>query len=149
VAPLDASYVWEVYAVRSSLESLMVEVVTPLLTEDDFRQLRAKSGIPDDGPGALPTPDVAFHEVLRARCPLPFLNVLIDSVRVHRARLLDLEHSDDAGYRRESNDEHLAIVRALEKRDAQGARRLMQAHLDRVGAAIARLAEQRSQPHEG
>src|SRR6266496_3398293 len=40
VAPLDASYVWEVYAVRSALESLLVEVVTPLLTEDDFRQLR-------------------------------------------------------------------------------------------------------------
>jgi DNA-binding GntR family transcriptional regulator len=148
VAPLNATYVWEVYAVRSALESLLVEVVTPLLTEDDFRLLRAQSGVPSSGPGALPTPDVAFHEVLRARCPLPFLNVLIDSVRVHRARLLDLEHSDDAGYRRESNDEHLEIVRALERRDAQGARRLMQAHLDRVGAAIARLAEQRTRPSE-
>ena len=58
MAPLDASYVWEVYAVRSALESLLVEVVTPLLTKDDFRQLRAKSGIPSTGPGALPPPDM-------------------------------------------------------------------------------------------
>src|SRR6476619_2911156 len=57
VAPLNATYVWEVYAVRSALESLLVEVVAPLLTEDDFRLLRPQSGLPSSGPGALPTPD--------------------------------------------------------------------------------------------
>jgi DNA-binding GntR family transcriptional regulator len=150
VAPLDAAYAREVYAVRSALESLLVEVVAPLLTEGDLCLLRAAATPADDDERPRPAPaprtgdvlvpDVAFHDVLRARCPLPFLNVLIDSVRVHRARLLDLEHTDDSGYRRESNEEHLAIVAALERRDAQAARRLMQAHLDRVGRAVAGLA---------
>src|SRR3954469_12585059 len=40
VAPLDASYAREVYIVRSALECVLVEEVTPLLTEDDLRLLR-------------------------------------------------------------------------------------------------------------
>jgi DNA-binding GntR family transcriptional regulator len=155
VAPLDAAYAHEVYGIRSALESLLVEVVAPLLTDDDLRQLRAsatptaetageRSAPAPDGHDVL-VPDVSFHDFLRARCPLPLLNVLIDSVRVHRARLLELEHTDDSGYRRLSNEEHLAIVAALERRDAATARQLMQAHLDRVGNAVAELAKERGQ----
>jgi DNA-binding GntR family transcriptional regulator len=149
VAPLSASYAGEVYAIRTALESLLVEAVAPLLTEDDFRALRTAAsnmgpdGIEhDDGPSSELSAE--FHEILVERCPLPFLKVLLETVRVHRARLVDLEHSDAAGYRHESIQEHLAIVEALERRDAAGARRLMQEHLDRVGAAIAHLAAHRS-----
>src|SRR5947208_865948 len=35
VAPLDKGYAWEVYAVRSAIESLAAEVVAPRLTDDD------------------------------------------------------------------------------------------------------------------
>lgn len=144
VAPLDADYAREVYAVRSALECLLVEEVTPLLTEDDLHRLRQLAlRTPNAGsqePEAGPLPDIEFHDVLRARCPLPFLNVLIDSVRVHRARLLEFEPVDDAGRQQKSQEEHLAIVEALEQRNGPAARRLMRAHLDRVGANMARLA---------
>jgi DNA-binding GntR family transcriptional regulator len=149
VAPLSASYAGEVYAIRTALETLLVEAVAPLLTEDDLRALRtaaSKVGTAGSEHEAGPPSgfDVEFHEILVELCPLPFLKVLLDTVKVHRARLLDLEHSDASGYRHESIQEHLAIVAALEHRDAAGARRLMQQHLDRVGAAIAHLAASRS-----
>lgn len=72
-------------------------------------------------------------------CLLPFLNVLIDSVRVHRARLLEFEPLEDASHRNRSHEERLAIVEALEQRNGPAARRLLRAHLDRVGASLAKL----------
>src|SRR5829696_3937987 len=43
VAPLDAAYVRQVYAVRAALESLLVEMVAPLLTDEDLAVLRRVS----------------------------------------------------------------------------------------------------------
>ena len=144
VAPLDAAYAREVYAVRSALECLLVEEVTPLLTEDDLHQLRllATRGPVDVAPTAEDGTllDVSFHDLLRARCPLAFLNVLIDAVRVHRARLLEFEPLEDVSQQQASQAEHLAIVEALERRDGPAARQLMKAHLDRVGTSIAEQA---------
>jgi DNA-binding GntR family transcriptional regulator len=150
VAPLDATYVWEVYAVRSALESLAAEVVAPRLTDDDLQELRA-SALPPRPPAdgdysEMFGPDLGLHDFVRRKCPLGFLNALIDTVQVHRSRLLDLEHSASGSYRKASYEEHRAIVDALERRDAKAARRLMQEHLDRVGAEVAALAEQRQRP---
>lgn len=145
VAPLDVTYVWQVYAVRSALESLLVEVVTPLLTEDDLRTLREVSfpatPRPEGDYYEMFGPDLALHDFLRDKCPLGFLNAMIDAVQVHRGRLLDLEHSASPDHRKASYQEHQAIVTALEQRDGATARKLMQEHLDRIGAEVAKVAE--------
>jgi DNA-binding GntR family transcriptional regulator len=145
VAPLDKVYAWEVYAVRSAIESLAAEVVAPILTDDDLRELRANAlpeqPRPDGDYSEMWGPDLGLHDFIRLKCPLAFINALIDSVRYHRARLQHIEHSLDAAYRKASYEEHCAIVEALERRDGKTARRLMQEHLDRVGAAVAALAE--------
>ena len=145
VAPLDATYAWEVYAVRSAIESLAVEVVAPRLTDEEVRVLRASALPPDPKPDGDFTemfgPDLALHDFVRQKCPLAFLNALIDSVQYHRARLLHLEHSLSGAYRKASYEEHIAIVEALERRDGKAARQLMQAHLDRIGAEVAALIE--------
>lgn len=145
VAPLDATYAWEVYAVRSAIESLAVEVVAPRLTDDDLRVLRASALPPDPKPDGdyseMFGPDLALHDFIRQKCPLAFLNALIDSVQFHRSRLLHLEHSLSATYRKASYEEHIGIVEALERRDGKAARSLMQAHLDRIGAEVAALIE--------
>jgi DNA-binding GntR family transcriptional regulator len=150
VAPLDATYVWEVYAVRSALESLAAEVVAPRLTDDDIQELRASALPPEPPPNGdyseMFGPDLGLHDFIRRNCPLGFLNALIDTVQVHRSRLLDLEHSASGSYRKASYEEHRAIVDALERRDAKAARRLMQEHLDRVGTEVAALAERRQRP---
>ncbi|MGE3913742.1 MAG: GntR family transcriptional regulator [Chloroflexota bacterium] len=145
VAPLNKEYAWEVYAVRSAIESLAAEIVAPRLTDEDLRELRATSlpaePRPDGDYSEMFGPDLGLHDYIRQKCPLAFINAVIDSVRFHRARLLHLEHSLDAAYRKASYAEHVAIVEALERRDGKAARRLMQEHLDRVGAAVAALAE--------
>ena len=129
-------------------KELQSAIVAPLLTEDDLRQLRSVSFSVEPPPEGefeeMFGPDLAFHDFLRSRCPLGFLNALIDTVQVHRSRLVDLEHSASAEYRRTSYDEHRAIYGALARRDGATARRLMQEHLDRIGAAIADLAAERA-----
>lgn len=145
VAPLNATYAWEVYAVRSAIESLAVEIVAPRLTDDDLRELRAIALPPEPKPDGDYTemfgPDLGLHDFIRQKCPLPYLNSLIDSVQFHRARLLHLEHSLSSTYRKASYEEHVAIVEALERRDAKLARQLMQEHLDRIGHEVSSLAE--------
>lgn len=145
VAPMDKTYAWEVYAVRSAIESLAVEVVAPRLTDADVAALRAVALPPDLEPEGdyheMFGPDLGLHDFIRQQCPLPFLNALMDSVQYHRARLLHLEHSLGSSYRKASYEEHTAIVDALAQRDGKLARRLMQAHLDRVGAEVAALVD--------
>jgi DNA-binding GntR family transcriptional regulator len=145
VAPLNREYAWEVYAIRSAIESLAAEIVASRLTDGDLGTLRRISvpeqPKPDGDYSEMFGPDLGLHDYIRQQCPLPFVNALIDSIRFHRARLLHLEHSLDAAYRKASYEEHCAIVEALERRDGKAARRLMQEHLDRVGAAVAALAE--------
>lgn len=144
VAPLHAEYAWEVYAVRSAIESLAVEVVAPQLTDSDLRELR-RSALPTDLQpdgdfSEMFGPDLGLHDFIRQKCQLPYLNAVIDSVGLHRARLLHLEHRASTSYRRASFEEHGAIVEALERRDGKSARQLMQAHLDRIGGEVASLA---------
>src|SRR5579859_2982444 len=133
VAPLDAAYIREVYAVRSALESLAAEVVAPTLTREDLARLQsvARSAKP---------PDQEFHDFLRSRCPLPYLHSLIDTLQIHRERIRLLEmrespRSHEAGYR-----EHMQIVEALKRRDGKQARGLMQAHLDRLSEEVSAFA---------
>jgi DNA-binding GntR family transcriptional regulator len=151
VAPLDATYVWQIYAVRSALESLATAAIAPLLSDEDLKELRVAAlpgrVAPQGDYTEMFGPDLGLHDFVRRKCPLRFVNALMDTVQVHRSRLLGIEHSASATYRKASLAEHRGIVAALERRDGVRARRLMQEHLDRVGAEVARLAEQR-QLHE-
>jgi DNA-binding GntR family transcriptional regulator len=141
VAPLDSAYVREVYAVRSALESLAAEVIAPGLTDADLDelQLAARSAKP---------PDQEFHDVLRSKCPWPYLQSLIETIQVHRERVRMLEvqesaESHDAGYR-----EHMLILEALVRRDGKQAHALMQAHLDRLRDEVSQFADQADDPVE-
>jgi len=135
VAPLDSAYVREVYAVRGALESLAVEVIAPVLTDADLDelQLAARSARP---------PDQDFHDVLRSKCPWPYLHSLIGAIEVHRERVRMLEmrespESHEAGYQ-----EHLLILEALTRRDGKHARALMHAHLNRLLEEVSVFADQ-------
>lgn len=145
VAPVDATYVWETYAVRSALESLAAEIVAPLLQEADLQALRevvyGRTPHPEGDYAEFLGPDVAFHDLVLARCPLGYLNSLITSVQVHRRRLRYLEERLSRQSRQASYAEHRAILAALERHDGRETRRLMQEHLDRIGTEVAALAE--------
>lgn len=147
VTPLDGTYVWEVYAVRSALESLAAEVIASRLTDDDLVELRA-SALPPEPPSdgdysEMFGPDLGLHDYIRQHSPLAFVNALMDAVQFHRSRILHLEHSASATYRKASYEEHRAIVDAFERRDGRAVRILMQQHLDRIGSEVAALTERR------
>ncbi len=141
VAPLDVDYVREVYAVRSALESLAVQVVAPSLTASDIHELEATLAPVEGGDYAEHFgPDLEFHDLLRAKCRWPYLNQLIDTVRIHRTRVRALEADAHLLHLKAGYEEHRAILDALRERDANLARALMQQHLDRLGAVVAQLA---------
>ncbi len=133
VAPLDSEYVREVYAVRSALESLAVEMIAAGLDDADLGRLRqaARSARP---------PNQEFHDVLRSLCRWPYLQSLIDTVQVHRERVRGLELQESAGDHEAGYREHMQILKALERRNGKQARALMQAHLDRLRDEVAEFA---------
>jgi DNA-binding GntR family transcriptional regulator len=157
VAPIDATYVWQVFAIRGVLESLAAEVVAPRLTDDDIATLEriAFPQMPRSNKNyaAFREPDRAFHDLIhsfvRARCPLPYLNTLIDSVLLHHRRLSDLEARVSGSVLKKSHQEHLAIFAALKRRDGPASRRLMLRHLERIGDEIAALAPQTAEAVAG
>jgi DNA-binding GntR family transcriptional regulator len=152
VAPINATYVWQVFAIRGLLESLAAEVVAPRLTEDDIAALNAtafpRMPRPNSNYAAFREPDRAFHDLIhsfvRSRCPLPYLQTLIDSVLLHHRRLAFLEARVSGAALKQSRQEHLAIFNALKQRNGPESRQLMEQHLDRIGSEIAALATESS-----
>jgi DNA-binding GntR family transcriptional regulator len=145
VAPLDASYARQVYAVRTALESLVVQVVTPLLTTDDLELLReitypAHPGVENDYDPARASRTSRFHDFIRAHCPLGFINTMLETVQVHIRRLDEMQAQALGIYRTASMPDHQAIFDAMQQRDAHLAQTLMWRHLDRIGEEIASFA---------
>jgi hypothetical protein len=64
-------------------------------------------------------PDVGLHDFMLRKSNLPFLNVLMDTVQVHRNRLLELEHTASASYRKESLIAHQQSVCVLYRLSAK------------------------------
>jgi DNA-binding GntR family transcriptional regulator len=151
VAPIDAGYVWQVYSLRSVLESLAAEALAPMLTRQDIATLR-KEAFPRpitrkpvrDGEAEL---DGGFHDLVhdfvRSRCPLPYLKTLIEAIRVHHRRLRLLEQRAQP---KQSYRDHLAIFEALKSGDGARSRQLMQEHLDRIGREVVALVAE-DPPH--
>ena len=149
VAPIDAGYVWQVYSLRSVLESLAAEALAPVLTKQDIAALRKEAFPRTATRKSLQSgdaePDRAFHDLIhdfvRSRCPLPYLKTLIEAIRVHHRRLRLLEQRVKL---RQSYRDHLAIFEALERGDGARSRQLMQDHLDRIGREIVALVTESS-----
>jgi DNA-binding GntR family transcriptional regulator len=147
VTLLDETYIIAIYGIRSALEGLAAEVTASHLTDQELTHLR-HVGLPahSDPSGdyaEMIGPDLSLHDFIREKCPLPFLNAMIDTNRLHRTRLIDLEHSASREHRHASLQEHEAIINALEKRNGTLARQLTQAHLDRVAREVVRVSQER------
>ena len=75
--------------------------------------------------------DEEIHELVVAHCGNRSLGALITDIH-RRLRMRDLSHAPERLV--PAREEHLAVVRALQARDADGARRAMVEHLERVRA---------------
>jgi GntR family transcriptional regulator, rspAB operon transcriptional repressor len=121
---------------REAIELAAVELVAPVITEDQLvqlrRNLRVQEALVSDGDYAgFYKLDGEMHETILSFTGFRKLGQVADTAWVHvnRARQLVLPMP---GRVAETLDEHRAILAALEARDAQAARAAMRRHLRRL-----------------
>lgn len=136
VRTMTAQDVADLYDVRQLLECTAVERAATRMEEEVLQQLRAEArelartkGDPD-WPGRVIKFDVRFHDAVAAASG----NVRLRS-EIQRYRLLVRAFCRITGGHlknlQDSFQEHLAILRALEKREPKTARKAMAAHIER------------------
>jgi DNA-binding GntR family transcriptional regulator len=125
----------QVFEVRSMLESAMVKRLAATITDTQIAELRAHLKAERD---AVSRPDVPgrtrlladFHSVLARMLGNEVLaQLLLDLLRRSSLIALMYQSSHSAEH---SQDEHVAIVDALERRDARAAVKLLEIHLGNV-----------------
>lgn len=125
----------QVFEVRHLLESALTRRLAACITADQVAELRAHLATEQ---AAVQRIDVSgrtrlladFHEVLSAMLGNQALSELLHDL-LSRCSLIALMYQS-APSAEHSFDEHVAIVDALERRDARAAQRLMEAHLMNV-----------------
>lgn len=133
VSTLSIAELEEVYAIRSRLEGLAVFLACRHLTNGDLRRLRAllsamvRHAKANDARRWLAANEQWHHLLFKASQAKLLVRLLTDLWRRamwHRAVAPML-----AGHMERRHPEHLAILKALEKRDAEEAERRCRAHI--------------------
>ncbi len=122
----------QVFSVRRHLEQYLVEVFCDKATPADFRALREHMR---QEQAVVSQTDVRgrtrllgdFHVLMAQRVGLDVLAQLLSEL-ISRCALITLMYQSSRAARH-SSDEHVEILAALEARDVQRARQLMEAHL--------------------
>ncbi len=138
VAPLDETSVREIFALLGGLETSAVGDIVAKATQGDIAALTEIHGemeqlsLPDDL-GTWDQTNAAFHLKLASIARLPSVSGQLEVVFDHwdRARRFFFEISPgrDAS---KAQREHLAMIRALERRDADLLHVLLHRHNDRA-----------------
>lgn len=145
VVELDERYVREVFLVRGGLEGLCVELATPRVPEAALAALRAV--LDRTGPALArgdaelySRSDAMLHQIVQAANNRILLNEL-RSLQPHIDLIRSYSQRNNGAHLAASHREHLLVVAALERRDAQAARRSMEQHIRAAGERIVRLIE--------
>ena len=131
---LDPSEVFNLYEFRSAVEQAMVSIACERATKQELLALeKFVLASKDEKEDVLATKllklDEEFHERLaQATHNEEFLRSIRGiNARIHFVRWIDMQ----SGRRAHTQNEHLQIVHALKRRDAEGARRLIGGHISR------------------
>jgi DNA-binding GntR family transcriptional regulator len=131
---LDANEVFHLYEFRSAVEAAVAAIACERVTEQELDELQAFVVASKDKKGDILATqllrlDEEFHERLaRATHNDEFVRAIrAINARIHFVRWIDMQ----SGRRRHTQNEHLQIVHALRKRDADTAARLMRHHISR------------------
>ena len=148
VSMIDEDDVSDVYEVRKILEGYAIQKVGSLLTEEDFKDLHAVLGIPNEVAGAdelqesLAQADVQFHGYLSSKVNNSTYFRIFQSVDDMSLRIRTLVLAQTARNVRILTDEHLAILEALEKKDVKKAVKALNKHLDNACARTLKAIRQ-------
>lgn len=141
VTSLDPSKVTEVTEMRAALESLALHHALPHLSRADMNAARKAlaDGEASDQIAVWEAANRRFHLALTTPCGMPRLMSMIDDLQQSAARFLfaTWKHLD---WRPRSDEEHRAILRAVNLGDEGEARALLETHIRQAGQAlVARL----------
>lgn len=145
VAELDVAALREVYRIRDLLETDAVRLAVPHLTPEDLSRLEAAC---DDVDRAAATADLVamteanrrFHFTLIEAARMPrlarIIRILWDATDAYRSL-----YYSEPGHRSHVHDEHVAVMDAVRRGDADSAIDLLRQHRERAVTAVAEVLE--------
>jgi DNA-binding GntR family transcriptional regulator len=146
VAPLSADEAREIYEIRSALESLAISLAIPNHTVATLREAaslcQAAEREPD--PSLYVARNAAFHMSLYAPAGRAQLADMIGMLHRRGERYLRLKFGLPV-YKGESDNEHAALLDAVQRRDIPAAQKLVVAHLLGTGDLLYRFLTERAQ----
>lgn len=137
VSHLDPGLVGEVTEMRAALESLALSHALPRLNDADLdaaRQALAE-GEASDQIAVWEAANRRFHLAITAPCAMPRLMAAIGDLHRSDARFLFATWKQ-LDWQPRSDTEHRAILDAVTRRDGEGARALLEAHIREAGRAL-------------
>jgi len=145
VSALAPAEIAEIYEIRSILETAAIRQAAPRLTTAQLERARVildRAEQATDG-GTWGSLDVEFHQLVYDLGPRPRLGEMIAGL-LRRVDRYWLAHGLMLKYRDEFEQEHRALLSALERRDSERASALLERHL--AGASRRLVAELAAAP---
>lgn len=144
VLPISVDDMREIYEILTGLEGIAAEVVAKRgLTKEQLAALHDAVSAMDatlleDDLAGWAEADQCFHNLLVEYCGNERLRTWVNTCcdQVHRARMATLRLRPKPV---DSNKDHAAVVDAIERRDAEAARRIHHQHRVRAGAMLVEI----------
>jgi DNA-binding GntR family transcriptional regulator len=143
VAELSSADIEEVYLIRTTLETTVLRLSVPKMTDLDFRKAEAVYDQTDHDPNPAHSAELnwAFHEILYAPAGLPrMLNMIrtlhCQALRYHLVGFVAVD------FKRESQSGHRQILEACRQRDEDAAVAALTQHLSESGKSIVAYVRQ-------
>jgi DNA-binding GntR family transcriptional regulator len=142
VSDLDPVMVREVTEMRAALEGLALAHAMPHMREADLEVARTAlaEGSSSDEISAWEAANRRFHVAITAPCAMPRLMAAIADLHRSDARFLFATWKE-LDWEPRSDAEHRAILDAIVRRDNDGARALLEAHVREAGRALVQRLE--------
>jgi DNA-binding GntR family transcriptional regulator len=139
VAPLSADEAREIYEIRAALESLAIGLAIPAHTPESLRHAEAlcKAASAETEPSLYVARNEAFHQSLYEPAARPQLLSMIGMLHERGERYLRLKFGLPS-YKRESDREHVALLKAVRRGDVAAAQSLVTRHLVDTGELLYR-----------
>jgi len=137
VSDLDPAVVGEVTEMRAAMEGLALSHALPRLRKADLDAARQAlvEGEASDQIAVWEASNRRFHLAITAPCAMPRLMALIGDLHRSDARFLFATWKQ-LDWQRRSAMEHRAILDTITRRDGDGARALLEAHVREAGRAL-------------
>jgi DNA-binding GntR family transcriptional regulator len=143
VAKLSPEDIEEVFLIRITLETKLLQLAVTKMTETDFRKAEAVLDQTDNDPNPAHSAELnwAFHETLYAAAGLPRMLNIVRTLHHHALRY-HLVGFVAVDFKKASQDGHREILAACRKRDEEAAVTALRTHLSESGKSIVSYVRQ-------